>query len=137
MVKGTWQIIQWCPDLVAREWLNIGVGFKDKKCQHFKYLDDFKKIESFYDQDTKIHLIAVLKLVKEFFDNGNYDFSPQIKLIEVGFQQGESIEINLNNSYEAVVTLRECEESSYLKHRKMAEKKINNGASLTKHKIDL
>ena len=30
MIKGTWQILQWCPDLVTREWLNIGVGFKNQ-----------------------------------------------------------------------------------------------------------
>jgi hypothetical protein len=137
VIKGTWQIIQWCPDLVAREWLNIGVGFKSGDFQWFKYLDYFEKIESVYDEDTKIHFIAVLKLVQGFFNERLYEFSPQIKLLEIGFQQGESVEVNLNKSYETVVTLRGSEDSPYSKHRKMAEKKINNGASLTRHKIDL
>lgn len=47
MIKGTWQIVQWCPDLVTREWLNIGVGFREASNQYFKFLNDFKKVEEF------------------------------------------------------------------------------------------
>ena len=106
MIKGTWQIVQWCPDLVAREWLNIGVGFREAGNQHFKFLSDFKKLEEFYDSDTKAHLVAVLGLVEGFFSKGHFDFSHQIKILEIGFQQGISVEENLNRSYERVVTLR-------------------------------
>ena len=106
MIKGTWQIVQWCPDLVTREWLNIGVGFREANNQHFKFLNDFKKVEEFYDSDTKAHLIAVLGLVEDFFSKGYFDFSHQIKILEIGFQQGISVEENLNRSYERVVTLR-------------------------------
>ena len=106
MIKGTWQIVQWCPDLVVREWLNIGVGFREAGNQHFKFLSDFKKLEEFYDSDTKAHLVAVLGLVEGFFSKGHFDFSHQIKILEIGFQQGISVEENLNRSYERVVTLR-------------------------------
>lgn len=106
MIKGTWQIIQWCPDLVAREWLNIGVGFKSEGAQHFKFLDDFKKVEGLYGAETKVHLIAVLELINGFFSKGFYNFSPQLKLLEIGFSRGISVEENLNRSYETVVTLR-------------------------------
>ncbi|NNG80596.1 hypothetical protein [Acinetobacter sp. ANC 5378] len=106
MIKGTWQIVQWCPDLVTREWLNIGVGFREASNQHFKFLSDFKKVEEFYDSDTKNHLVAVLRLVEGFFSKGHFDFSHQIKILEIGFQQGISVEENLNRSYERVVTLR-------------------------------
>ena len=106
MIKGTWQIVQWCPDLVTREWLNIGVGFREASNQHFKFLNDFKKVEEFYDSDTKAHLIAVLGLVEDFFSKGHFDFSHQIKILEIGFQQGISVEENLNRSYKRVVTLR-------------------------------
>ena len=106
MIKGTWQILQWCPDLVTREWLNIGVGFKNQDGWHFRYLDHFEKIEQLYDVDTKTHLIAVLKLVKRFFNEDHYNFSPQIKILEIGFSQGVSVQENLNRAYERVVTLR-------------------------------
>ncbi len=106
MIKGTWQIVQWCPDLVAREWLNIGVGFREADNQHFKFLSDFEKVEALYDFDTKTHLVAVLELVEGFFSKGHFDFSHQIKVLEIGFQQGISVEENLNRSYECVVTLR-------------------------------
>lgn len=106
MNKGTWQIIQWCPDLVTREWLNIGVGFKSEGVQHFKFLDDFKKVEGLYNAETKVHLIAVLELINGFFSKGFYNFSPQIQLLDIGFSRGDSVEENLNRSYETVVTLR-------------------------------
>ncbi|WP_052723522.1 hypothetical protein [Acinetobacter radioresistens] len=106
MIKGTWQIVQWCPDLVTREWLNIGVGFREADNQYFKFLSDFKKVETLYNSDTKNHLVAVLELVKGFLSKGHFDFSHQIKILEIGFQQGISVEENLNRSYERVVTLR-------------------------------
>ncbi|MCX0332067.1 helix-turn-helix domain-containing protein [Acinetobacter radioresistens] len=106
MIKGTWQIVQWCPDLATREWLNIGVGFREADNQYFKFLSDFKKVEALYNSDTKHHLVAVLELVKGFFSKGYFDFSHQIKILEIGFQQGISVEENLNRSYERIVTLR-------------------------------
>lgn len=106
MIKGTWQIVQWCPDLSSREWLNIGVGFKSEGVQHFKFLDDFKKVECLLGPDMKTHLIAVIELIEEFFSKGIYEFSSQLKLLEIGFSRGISVEENLNRSYETVVTLR-------------------------------
>ena len=107
MIKGTWQIVQWCPDLSSREWLNIGVGYRENKgSQYFKFLDDFKKVEGLYGPEMKNHLIDVLGLVGGFFSNGFYEFSPQIKLLEIGFSQGVSVEENLNRTYGTVVTLR-------------------------------
>lgn len=105
MIKGTWQIIQWCPNLSAREWFNIGVGFNDGKNQYFKYLDDFNKLEKLFDIDTKKHLIEVIAFTEVFFNKGLYDFSPQIKLLEIGFSRGESIEECLDRTYKTVVTL--------------------------------
>lgn len=112
MIKGTWQIVQWCPDLVTREWLNIGVGFREADNQYFKFLSDFKKVETLYNSDTKNYLVAVLELVKGFFSKGHFDFSHQIKILEIGFQQGISVEENLNRSYERVVTLRGANEDT-------------------------
>lgn len=106
MIKGTWQIVQWCPDLVAREWLNIGVGFKSGDFQWFKYLDSFEKIENVYDKDMAQHAHAVVDLTAQFFSKQLYDFSPQIKNLEIGFSQGKSAQENLNRSYDRVVTLR-------------------------------
>lgn len=106
MIKGTWQIIQWCPDLVSREWLNIGVGFKVNGIQHIRYLDHFETIEELYDEDTKIHFIAVLEFVRNCLDSGFYDFSQQIKVIEIGFSKGISVDEILNDFYERVITLR-------------------------------
>lgn len=106
MIKGTWQIVQWCPDLVTREWLNIGVGFKSGDFQWFKYLDSFKKIETVYGRDIANHANAVIELTAQFFSNKFYVFSPQIKILEIGFSRGSSVEENLNRSYERVVTLR-------------------------------
>lgn len=48
----------------------------------------------------------MLGLVEDFFSKGHFDFSHQIKILEIGFQQGISVEENLNRSYERVVTLR-------------------------------
>lgn len=106
MIKGTWQIVQWCPDLVTREWLNIGVGFKSGDFQWFKYLDSFEKIENVYGGDLAVHADAVIKLTAQFFSKQFYNFSPQIKLLEIGFSQGKSAQENLNQSYDRVVTLR-------------------------------
>lgn len=106
VIKGTWQIVQWCPDLVTREWLNIGVGFKSGDFQWFKYLDNFKKIEDIYNKDIADHANEVIKLTTQFFSKKFYEFSPQIKLLEIGFSQGVSAQENLIRSYERVVTLR-------------------------------
>ncbi len=106
MIKGKWQIIQWCPDIVTQEWLNIGVGFYSEEGQHFKFLDHFKKIECAYGVDMAKHADEVIKLTKQFFHKKCYEFSPQIRLIEVGLKKGQSVEDNLNSSYERVVSLR-------------------------------
>ena len=104
MVRGTWQIIQWCPDLVTQEWLNIGVGFRSNDCQHFQYLDHLSKIECVYGKEVADHADAVIKLTKQFFEKKFYTFSPQIKLVEIGVQKGESVQDNLKRSYKRVVT---------------------------------
>lgn len=110
MIVGTWQIVQWCPDLTAREWLNIGVGFKEGENQHFKFLDNFQKVECLYSSETKVHLIAVIELVERFFSKGLYEFSPQLQLLEIGFSRAKTVEEGLNRTFEMVVTLRgECE----------------------------
>lgn len=101
--KGTWQIVQWCPDLVTREWINIGVGFNDGE-YHFKWIDDFLKISEVYGLATAKRSKYVIELTIGFFENGFFDLSSQIKLIEVGFSQGESIEEILNRSFDRVVT---------------------------------
>ncbi|MFU8927537.1 hypothetical protein [Acinetobacter puyangensis] len=106
MIKGTWQIVQWCPDLVTREWVNIGIGFKSGDFQWFKYLDDFRKVKTIYGGDTDEHLKGVLEIVSDLFAKRVYGFSPQIKLIEIGFSQGETVSEILNRSYQRVVTLR-------------------------------
>lgn len=106
MVKGKWQIIQWCPDMVTQEWLNIGVGFRADEDQHFKFLDNFEKIKCAYGMEVATHASEVINLTKQFFQKKYYSFSPQIRLIEIGLKKGQSIEDNLNSSYERVVTLR-------------------------------
>lgn len=108
-IKGTWQIIQWCPCLTSREWLNIGVGFKHGDKQYFKYLDSFSKVAFIYDDETVKHLKHVIELTSKLFNSGCYDFSPQIKLIDIGFSRCYTVEEGLNRSYERVVSLRrEC-----------------------------
>lgn len=105
MIKGSWQIVQWCPDLVAREWLNIGVGFKCDGGQFFKWLDDYLKVGELYGLQTSQHCKRIIELTADFFEKGCYDFSPQIQLIDVGFQKCESIDAALSDSYKRVVTL--------------------------------
>ena len=103
-IKGTWQIIQWCPDLATREWVNIGVGFNDGQSYSFKYITKIEKINMIYGDGMGDHLNAVISLVIGFFSKNIFDFSPQIKLIEVGFSQGATINEILDRLFDRIVT---------------------------------
>ncbi|AWL27125.1 hypothetical protein DJ533_00120 (plasmid) [Acinetobacter defluvii] len=64
------------------------------------------KIQNVYGGDVASHASAVVKLTAQFFDKKFYEFSPQIKILEIGFSKGISVQENLNRSYERVVTFR-------------------------------
>lgn len=104
-LKGSWQIIQWCPDLVIREWINIGVGFQHDDKQYFQFLENFQNIEFIYGNQIKEFLSKIIQMTKTLFDDRCFDFSSQIQLIEVGFQKADTVEEALQDSFNRVVTM--------------------------------
>ncbi|QHJ83244.1 MAG: hypothetical protein [Bacteriophage sp.] len=106
-LKGTWQIVQWNPDIATREWHNIAVGFKygDHQYQVFKWLDDFTKTEMLYGQKTANYLKELISFLQCCYGHNCYDISGQIRMIKVGFQRAESVEMALDRSYRRVITL--------------------------------
>lgn len=106
-LKGSWQIVQWNPDIATREWHNIAVGFKhgDHQYQTFKWLDDFTKVEMLYDKKTAWCLKELIDFLQCCYGHNCYDISSQIRMIQVGFQRAESVQTALDRSYRRVITL--------------------------------
>lgn len=104
-LKGSWQIVQWNPDIATREWHNIAVGFKHGENQTFKWLDDFTKVQMLYDKNTVKHLNELIDFLQCCYGHNCYDISSQIRMIQVGFQRAESVETALDRSYRRVITL--------------------------------
>lgn len=104
-LHGSWQIIQWCPFPEKQEWFNVGVGFKYNDQYYFKVLTDFKKVVFLWSEEDAVFLRRILELVKFWFKNHCFNFTPQVRLIEVGFQKSETIDQALTESFNRVVTL--------------------------------
>ena len=104
-LNGTWQIIQWCPFQHKQEWFNVGVGFKHNEQYTFKLLNNFEKVAFVWDEETAVFLRRILEMVTLCFNEGCFDFTPNIRLIEIGFHKAETIEKALTESFNQVVTL--------------------------------
>ena len=105
-IHGTWQIVQFCPSLITREWVNIGVGFKHGTEQDFKFLTEFRKVLMLWGLEEMEFLSKTIEMVEQFFKDGVYELSSRIKVIEVGFHKAESVEEALQSSFDQVVSLR-------------------------------
>lgn len=112
-IRGEWSLVQWNPDIVTEEFLNIGVALKANGETHFKMLDYFDRVKCLYDDATVTHLQDVIELTLHAMENQCFDFSQQMKCIQKGMAKGDNVEGILERLYGRSVTLgkHSCQES--------------------------
>lgn len=90
---GHWHVIQWIPDIVAGEALNIGVVFEDNlgnRC--VEVLDYFERIGKFLGEGFVYQAKLTCDIVREVALTMPLDMkiSEQINIVKRGFTQGDN-----------------------------------------------
>ena len=105
VLKGNWSIVQWIPDIATEETHNIGIALDVDNDSSFRFLDTFDRVKCLYDENTALHLKDVIELTNEALEDGKYNFSDQIKLINKGITKGKNLDEILDRLYARAISL--------------------------------
>lgn len=137
LVKGKWYRVQWTPDLSAGERLNLGVAFAPFEGKPYvQTIEEFGRLRCLFDESAEFHArlaCRVAELMIESEPNPEMWQSPQLRIAEGGFAQGESsVEIVDRLMADVVplgVPLRSRAEQHRPINQKRAYKQVNEALS--------
>ncbi|MEE4463088.1 hypothetical protein V2S84_13445 [Azotobacter chroococcum] len=112
-VEGKWFNIRFCPDMLAGEQINIGVGFVDQHgTVHGRFTDDISRLQCLYDDRIDLdELRFLVDLTASQYDRASYSHilqspvSPQIVIGEPSPASGEDIQGILRDFFNETVAL--------------------------------
>lgn len=137
LVKGKWYRVQWTPDLSAGERLNLGVAFVpvDGK-PYIQTIEEFGRLRCLFDESAEFHArlaCRVAELMVESEPNPEMWNTPQLRIAEGGFAQGESTIEIVDRLMADVVPLGVPQRSRAEQHKptnqKRAYKQVNDALS--------
>lgn len=113
LVKGQWFNIRLCPDLLAGEQINVGVGFVDQHgTVHGRFAEDLSRLQCFYGDRVDLDEVGFLvDLAASQYDRSSYrhilasPVSPQIILGEPAPASGSDIQSILRDFFDETVPL--------------------------------
>ncbi|WP_339349884.1 hypothetical protein [uncultured Alteromonas sp.] len=94
--EGESYVIQWTPDVYARETLNIGICFKNMATGEFslKLLNYFERIHCLYGKEAEFNLKLACEVAGELLEKrsrqNNGNLTDQIRCVKTGYAQGSS-----------------------------------------------
>ena len=109
--NGVWYIIQWTPNIITDEKLNIGILFHNLNNNEvsIQMLDYYERIKSLYSKSIEFKVNLACSFARELLLNGydlkNSKLTSQIEIVKKGFAQGESTNKILESLYKKVITL--------------------------------
>lgn len=109
-ISGQWSVAQWIPDIATGEVLNIGVSVLTSNGQHeIKMLDNFERLECLFNsKHAAFHAELACQVAREYLSsapNHTGVISPNLKIENRGFAQGNDIEEIISRLYTSVITL--------------------------------
>lgn len=140
LLKGNYYIIQWTPNIITEEKINIGVIFEENlnKQKTVRMIDVYERIYYMYTKNIKFNLdiaceISQNHLLKNELKDGK--ITEQINLLKLGFTQGISHKEIITNLYENLIPLgkktSERKKKSFItKSREIIFKELKNDLKL-------
>ncbi|AZM95854.1 DUF3037 domain-containing protein [Vreelandella venusta] len=113
LMRGRWFNIRLQPNLLAGEYLNVGVGFVDQTGRlHTRFTDNLSRLRCLYDDRVDIEDMQMLMgLAADQFDRERYEsdmpksISPQLSFSPPSYAAGASIDDILNTFFYQTVSL--------------------------------
>lgn len=110
LVNGNCYIIQWIPNIITKEKINIGVIFEDNlnKEKTIKMISTYDRIYHMYTKNIKFNLDIACEVSENNLLQSktiHKKITEQINILKLGFTQGISNREIINNLYDNLIPL--------------------------------
>lgn len=110
LIKGNSYIIQWTPNLITKEKINIGVIFEEVESlrKEIKMIDTYERVSYMYSKKISFNLDIACEFAEYHIRNNrleNKHLTEQIKIKKLGFTQGTNYNDIISNLYKNLIPL--------------------------------
>ncbi|SKA56455.1 hypothetical protein [Photobacterium toruni] len=136
LIIGNSYIIQWMPNIITKEKINIGVVFEEfnNRRKVIKMIDTYERISYMYSKKISFNLDIACELSEYHIRNNrleNKNLTEQINITKLGFTQGNNHNEIISNLYNNLIPLgiklKERKKNTLVtKSRETIFKELNN-----------
>jgi hypothetical protein len=110
LVKGNSYIVQWTPNIITKEKINIGVVFEEfnNSRKVIKMINTYERISYMYSKKISFNLDIACELSEHHIRNNRLEsknLTEQINITKLGFTQGNNHNEIISNLYKNLIPL--------------------------------